>query len=313
MKSIRIKYFALFLLAFNFLSCSSGKTDDSAQEAEIVPQTPVTVTSVNEESMKEYIELSATSGFLQKSVINANMNGYINAEHALKGKFVNAGEVLFSIITKEARAIGSSINKLDPSFKFTGISTIKASQSGYIIDLKHQKGDYVQEGEQLAVISNRNSFVFLMDVPYEYHEIVRTNKQAELTLPDGKTFSGYITSSLPTVDSISQTQRFAVKINSNVSIPEGLIAKVKVLKSAKNNSISIAKSAVLTDETEEEFWVMKLINDSTAVKIPIKKGLEVGDKIEILSPTFSPQDKIITVGNYGLADTAKVKVIHTLQ
>jgi uncharacterized NAD(P)/FAD-binding protein YdhS len=51
---------------------------------------------------------------------------------------------------------------------------------------------------------------------------------------------------------------------------------------------------------------MKMINDSTAVKVPVKKGIETSDKVEILSPEFSPQDKILLNGNYGLADTAKV-------
>jgi len=38
---------------------------------------------------------------------------------------------------------------------------IAASQSGYITTLAHQVGDYVQDGEQLAVISNSKSFGFI--------------------------------------------------------------------------------------------------------------------------------------------------------
>ena len=69
------------------------------------------------------------------------------------------------------------------------------------------------------------------------------------------------------------------------------------------------KAAVLTDETQSEFWVMKLINDSTAVKTLVKKGIESGYRIEILSPLFSPQEKVLITGNYGLPDTAKVQII----
>ena len=54
---------------------------------------------------------------------------------------------------------------------------------------------------------------------------------------------------------------------------------------------------------------MKLINDSTAVKIFVKQGTETKTKIEILEPEFSESDKIILNGNYGLADTAKVNVV----
>jgi hypothetical protein len=59
---------------------------------------------------------------------------------------------------------------------------------------------------------------------------------------------------------------------------------------------------------QSNFWVMKLIDSTTAVKVPVQKGIESGNRVEILSPKFSPSDMILTSGNYGLPDTAKVIV-----
>jgi hypothetical protein len=70
----------------------------------------------------------------------------------------------------------------------------------------------------------------------------------------------------------------------------------------------LPRSALLTDETESNFWVMKMIDSATAVKVPVKKGFETVDRVEVLSPIFDPDDKILVTGNYGLPDTAKVKV-----
>jgi hypothetical protein len=53
---------------------------------------------------------------------------------------------------------------------------------------------------------------------------------------------------------------------------------------------------------------MKMIDSTTAVKVPIKKGIETTDQVEILSPVFSTGDRILVTGNYGLPDTAKVKI-----
>ena len=58
---------------------------------------------------------------------------------------------------------------------------------------------------------------------------------------------------------------------------------------------------------------MKLIDSITAVKVPVKKGIETTDKVEILSPVLSDSDKILITGNYGLEDTAKVKIIQPQQ
>ena len=65
---------------------------------------------------------------------------------------------------------------------------------------------------------------------------------------------------------------------------------------------------MLTDETQSEFWIMKLIDSTTAVKVPIKKGIETMTSVEILSPLLSASDQILVTGNYGLTDTAKVSV-----
>ena len=59
----------------------------------------------------------------------------------------------------------------------------------------------------------------------------------------------------------------------------------------------------------ENFWVMKLINDSTAIKVPVNRGISSGNRIEILSPLFSHGDRLISTGSYGLPDTANVSII----
>lgn len=296
----------ILVLAVIVSSCQSKAPE---AETKVEPQTPVTVTTVKEENLEEYVELNATSSFMEKSVVKASISGYIQSEPAQKGKYVQAGQVLFTLITKEARAIGNTINKLDPSFKFSGITTVRANKSGFISVLSHQKGDFVPEGEQLAIISNSNSFVFLMDVPYELSGSVRNQSAVQLILPDGERLSGSISSALPSVDSLSQTQLVIIKVNPSHAIPENLIAKVKIVKNAHSQAASLPKESVLTNETLDEFWVMKLLNDTIAVKTPVKKGMETIDRIEIIQPTFKPNDRIIVTGNYGLADTAKVKIV----
>jgi multidrug efflux pump subunit AcrA (membrane-fusion protein) len=114
---------------------------------------------------------------------------------------------------------------------------------------------------------------------------------------------------MPSVDTVAQTQGVVLKLNSGQQIPENLVAKARIVKSQKTNSISLPKTAILSNETQTEFWVMKLINPTTAIRVPVKKGIETGNKVEILSPKFSAQDKFVVTGNYGLADTAKVKIV----
>jgi len=304
------KYLKSILGALVAMSCLSAcHSSEPTEEADNhSPVTPVQITTPKDSSLSEYVELSAVSAYLEKSFVKANINGYVQRASAKTGQQVGSGTLLFTLITKEARSIGNTVNKLDPGFKFSGVSNIRSGQVGTIVQVNHQNGDYVQDGEALATISNRNSLVFLLDLPYELNQIISQNKTLEVLLPDGTKLPGSVSGTMPSVDSLAQTQRYIIKVPTVKDIPQGLIARVRLTKLSHAQAQVLPKSAVLSNETEDEFWVMKMINDSTAIKVKVKKGIESGSLIEVLEPRFSITDRIIKTGNYGIADTAKVKI-----
>src|SRR6202000_531506 len=188
-------------------------------------RTPVTVATVDRGGLDDYIELNAVSAFLQKSYVKAIANGYLQSADVYPGKYVEQGQLLFTLQTKESKSIGNTIQQLDTSLHFSGVTTIKANQRGYLTQLNHQSGDYVQDGEQLAVISDRSSFVFLLNLPYELRPAVLGKKTVQLLLPDGTHLNGTIGPVMPTVDSMSQTQNVVIRVGASTAIPENLIAK----------------------------------------------------------------------------------------
>ncbi|HYK46751.1 MAG TPA: HlyD family efflux transporter periplasmic adaptor subunit [Parafilimonas sp.] len=303
-------FYCSFFFALLVFGCHKKET--GGEEEEVAPdqiQTPVTVTSIQYGPLTEYIDLNATASFIQTSVIKSSANGYITKVNIRQGEQVSAGQTAFILKTKEAQALGNSINALDSSFHFSGVISIRVHQHGFIAELSHQVGDYVQDGDQLALISDTKGFGFLLNLPYELRRYVSLNKSVQVILPDSTVLDGVVSSFMPTVDSVSQTQAVLIKVNGSASIPQNLIAKVRVVKNAKLNAVTLPKEAVLTDEAQSHFWVMKMLDSTTAVKTEITKGLEVNDRVEIIAPSFAPSDKILTSGNYGLADTAKVRVM----
>jgi len=303
------KKFLLIVITFSLFACKSKKSETEEEISAEQIQTPVTVTGISTDPIEEYAELNATSVFQQDNIVKSNINGYIKQVNTKLNQYTAAGKILFVLKTKEAEALGNTINKLDPSFDFTGTVKIAAAQNGFVTQLDHQAGDYVQDGEQLAVISDSKSFGFVLNIPYELRQYIHLNKKVDLTLPDGTKLIGMVAAFMPSVDSVSQTQQALIKVAATTFIPENLIAKVKILKTQKTNAVSLPKEAVLTDEAQTNFWVMKMIDSVTAVKTPIIKGTEAADRVEILRPQFSATDKIILTGNYGLADTARVKIV----
>ncbi len=300
------KYFFVLFVALLVVSCNSSSSDSSNDTPDV--RTPVTVTTVSRLSLSEYIELNATSIFMQQNYVKSNLNGYIEKSNIQYGDYVHQGQPLFVLKTKEAKAIGNAVDRLDSSFNFSGVNVLRSNASGYVMEVSHQPGDYVQDGEQLAVISDARSFMFVMNVPYEDKPYVSIGKHVDLSLPDNEVLQGVISSSMPAIDSVSQTQQYSIRVNAGHSIPKDLIAKVKILKKSVQDAQTLPKQSVLSDQTQTKYWVMQLINDSTAVKVPVKTGIEQGDTVQVLSPQFDGGAKILSGGNYGLSDTASVIV-----
>ncbi|TDW96782.1 efflux RND transporter periplasmic adaptor subunit [Dinghuibacter silviterrae] len=305
---MRLRYIVMLTLGLGLAACKHAASDEEADANPADAVTPVTLTHPAVGRMDETVEVNAVSSFLLKYYVKANAGGYLVTVNAQLGKYVHKGEDLFILQTKEARSLGNTVTALDTSLHFVGTIHLKSPGDGYITQLTYHAGDYVQDGEQLAVISDETSFVFLLNLPYELKPYLSENRQLQLHLPDGTVIPGTLSEALPSVDPASQTQPYVIRVQTRQSLPENLIAKVTLVKQAKTGAVSLPKAAVLTDETQSQYWIMKMIDSATAVKVPVQKGLETTDRVEILSPSLKATDNVLLTGNYGLGDTAKVSV-----
>ena len=293
------------VIALFFISCKNNNEAEKVIDASV----PVTLTTIDTSSIQSFIDLNATATYLVKNVIKANATGYLNTVNVASNDYVSKGAALFSIKTREAKVLGNTINKIDPSLNFGGAIKVRANTNGFVTSVNVQQGDYVQDGDPLVSINDSGSFAIVLSLPYEFKKYVSINEELTVILPDSTLVKAKVQKYMPSVDATSQTQSVILKVIGKHDIPENLIVKVRINKSSNSKTVSLPKAAVLSNETETDFWIMKMINNNTAIKIPIKKGVETPDKVEILTPILTSEDKILLSGNYGVADTIKVKVI----
>lgn len=295
----------LAIFGLGFSGCHNSAENTAATDPEV--KTPVMVTTIERSNISENIQLSATSSYLKKNQVTATVTGYIEKSYVHAGEYVEAGKPLFYIRTKEAEAL-RKYHSSDTTYNIKGLIEIKAPESGIVTTVNKYVNDFTTEGDALAIIAEQSSFVFLLNVPFELKKYATTGTSCLIVLPDSTRLNGTIVSQLSAMDPVSQTQLCEVKVSLKQNLPENLVATVFLVKTTSNNAQVLDKSCVLSDETMQNFWVMKLINDTTAIKIPIKKGISTDLKIEITSPVFNPSDRIIYSGQYGLPDTAFVTI-----
>jgi biotin carboxyl carrier protein len=293
----------LIVSSILFLSCHNAvKITEEAPEV----KTPVTIIPVIFKPVISTVSLPAVATFMNKSIVRTTTAGTIDKILITPGEYIKTDQLLFTIRTREAMAMSKSVGN-DTSLSFSGVINITSYKDGIINTIAYQKGDFVQEGDELAIVSEQKSLVFILDVPFELDKFIEKNRNCMIILPDDRQISGMITGKLPEMDMQSQTIRYVVKPASTERLPGNLIASILIVKSTREKALVLPKPAVLGDETK--FWVMKLINDSTAIKIEVIKGFENNEEVEITNPEFLPADRIILTGSYGLPDTARITII----
>ena len=299
----------LFYILFFTVIITACNNKQQELEQLITPKSPVQTTSIRIGSMDDNLILSATTIYLKRNVITAEIPAFITKVNIHLGDRITKGQILYELQTKERKALGKQIINSDTALTNFGNIKIYAPASGIISTFdKQQTGDYILEGTQLCTIAECNDLAFQINVPYEFSQFTKVGHHCTISLPDNTTHSATITTPLTAMNALAQTQTILAKSNDILFLPENLIVKVLIDKTSNGYTQIIAKPCVLSDEMMQEFWVMKLINDSTAVKIPITIGNKSDKEVEIISPKFNATDRIISNGNYGLADTASVKI-----
>lgn len=307
---MRYCHIRILLLSITILILSCGKKFEETASNQVTTRTPVTITTVKIGTLSDSVMLNAVAVYLQKSQIKATTAGFVRKSLIRPGDHVKRNQILLSLVTKEAASIGSTLKKtLEPELIFSGIIPVRADLNGVVSQINHSMGDYVQEGEPLALIYDLRSLVFIITVPYELRFILSSNRAMIIALPDNTTFTGTLFNVLPSADTLSQSVNAIIKVNAPKLIPENILANVKLERVSRKNALWVPKAAILSDVIQENFWVMKLIDTTTAVKVPVVKGLEVDDRIEILHSMLKRCDSVLTSGNYGMPDTAGITIL----
>lgn len=292
------------------LSSCSQKGDANSNEKSRIPRTPVQVTSVHSGTISNHLTLFGSTLYLKRNVVTSPIPAFITDVHIKLGDRVNKGGILYDLETKERRALGQQPVPGDTTLASFGKITVRAPFSGIVSTLdKQQLGDYVLEGAQLCTIAESNNLSVQINVPFEFAPHAKPGSKCLLLLPDHREVPATITTPLTTMNALAQTQSILARPNAILFLPENLIVKVILTTGEKKNASLLPKGSVLTDEMMQEYWVMKMIDDSTAVKVPVKIGEKTVEQIEIISPSFEMSDRILIEGNYGLPDTARVVIV----
>jgi biotin carboxyl carrier protein len=303
-----LPFFLLLLMALVSLPACGPKTPAETAGDPPSPKTLVKTTRVAIHDIRKEARFPATTFYPESNRLASPISGHILLSPQEAGETVRKGQILFTIETREHRAINADPELKKSDLAQMGVIKVYAPAAGIILSLDQRLGDFVSEGTTLCNIARNEKIGFRLSVPFEFNAYVKTGTDCVVELPDSTRLPARVAENLSTVSVTSQTLSFLVKPIKTVSVPEGLNVVVVVQTNESKQATLLPKSAILTNEMMDEFWVMKMINDSTAIKLPVTLGMTLPDSVQISHPSFSEADRILVEGNYGLEDTALVKI-----
>ncbi|MFQ5585103.1 MAG: efflux RND transporter periplasmic adaptor subunit, partial [Calditrichia bacterium] len=180
--------------------------------------------------------------------------------------------------------------------------------SGIVGERLRRLGERIQITDKLFTVINTEEMIAVVYVPEREIEHI-SKRQNALIFSDvlkDKIFTGWVKRVSPAVDPQSGTFKVTVGIrNVDNKLRPGMFVNVRIVTDTHKDAVLIPKTAVVY---ENETMNVFVVRDSVARRIRILPGYQDYQNIESLSG-IEAGEKIIVVGQAGLKDSTKVKII----
>ena len=182
--------------------------------------------------------------------------------------------------------------------------------SGIITARNYDEGDMYAMAQPLFVVQNITPVKMLINISENNYSRVKKGMEVELTADayPGETFKGKVNLIYPTIDPRSHT--FPVEIlvdNKDEKLRPGMFARVTV-NYGTNYRVVVPDKAVLKQVGADDKYVYILNEDNTVSYAPVKLGVRMGDKYEVISG-IDDGATIVVSGQTRLKNNIKVDIV----
>jgi Cu(I)/Ag(I) efflux system membrane fusion protein len=177
------------------------------------------------------------------------------------------------------------------------VTTLFSTAEGYITELSLREGDYVMEGGTIVKLVDLSELWAEAQVYSSQLAEIDRNSVAVVHLvgEEERTVTGKIELVNPEISPETRINLLRVSIpNPGNRFKPGMPVYV-VLQSPVRNTLSLPVDAVIRDGQAATVWLRT--GKSSFKNVMVKTGMEIGDRIEILSG-LSSGDAVVTSGAY---------------
>jgi len=326
---------------------TKASTDENAKKKRDQEAIPVEVTTIQRGTISDYILLSTNLETEKMTDVYSRIEGMVQEINFQEGDKVKKDQILLKLEADEYRlaAERAKLNYLrqkadfermeamfqkdllskeefdQAKFATQGLEVdyeqaqlnysytrIKAPISGVIGDRLIKIGDRIQPQNKLFTIINTEEMIAVVYAPEKELGNLRKNQNAYISSDNipGMRFKGWIKRVSPVVDPQSGTFKVTIGVkNQDNKLRAGMFVNAHIIVDTHEDAVLIPKTAIVY---ENEMMNVFVVRDSIAHKIVLEVGYQDHEKVESLKE-IDAGDKVIVVGQAGLKDQTKVKIV----
>ena len=328
--------FAISTLTLALVAAGCGKKAASEGDeggGHVKATVAVKATPLRRGDMDISIHASGRIDALRKQKLLSPVPGRVMSLTALEGAFVEAGETLAMIQTKESQAAITGAEALVRSAKSpeqkaeaqraldlakTSESSIpiRASFSGTVSSRSISEGEIVAENAELFTVIDLSTLVFVADVPARDLHSLAMGQRCSISLQalGGRKLSAEIEAINPQSDAMSQTIKVRLKLQQN-DLSVRKLLKIDMMGDASIGTGSqrgvfiVPKPALLRNDENNSYTVVTFASDSLAISVPVELKGMTDSTVAIGNHGLKEGMNIVTEGNYALADSTRITVV----
>lgn len=322
---------ALLLVA----ACTKDAKDGEASGSPASPTlVEVKLDSLVSAKVEDAIPATGRTDVLKRETVASPVVGKLITMKVAEGEAVKAGQVVASVRTKESQSAleGAEVNlreartpveKLEAQRVFDlaqatqSLIPLRTKSGGTVATRLVQEGEQVTENESLVTILDLSTLDFRAEVPLSSIGNLRVGEAATVTLqalPDLE-FPAQVEVILPQVQSQSQTLSIRLRFNDGSGesarnrLKADMAGDARIFIASRPNALLAPKTALLRNDETGTYSLVAVGNDSLAHVLPVKTGAIKGDRQEVSGEGLRPGLKIIVQGQYGLADSTRIRPV----
>jgi membrane fusion protein (multidrug efflux system) len=328
-----------------------NEKDEEKKNKQTSELIPVEVTTVKIGVITDYILLSANLETEKMADVYSRVQGLVENIYIEEGDYIKKGQVMIVLEADEYKLAEekarlnylkqkSDFERLEAMYKqdllsieefqqarFTmqslevdwkqaklnlSYTRITSPISGVVGDRLRKPGDRIQPTNKLFTVINTGEMIAVVYAPEKELGNVKKSQSAFVTSDHitGEKFEGWIKRVSPVIDPQSGTFKITIGVkNRENRLRSGMFVNTHIITATHNNAVLIPKRAIVY---ENEVMNVFIVRDSLAHKLILKVGFQDHEKVESLEG-ISEGDLIIVIGQAGLKDKTKVKIVNVKQ